>query len=326
VDAFEVIKVCIRRWWVLLPVVLLAVGAGYGLVKQQKPLYYGFGGFALVYTYGSELAPGAADPRNENPLANGGAELLGEAVMSDFSSAASQARYGGKDTLGTAPSEADNHSKFRVTVPQGSSTYLVETWGPSSEGVREVVDSVIAAAPRSAKVIQDRAGAPTKSQYTTFVTSPTQVAEMPPESRIKLILAVSAVGLMAGASLAVIVDALIRRRRRRQLENTTHEVALSTAPAPHHEPVDTTPSRAAPTPHDESGAPTGQRERSPGRGPDGSPTPPAPRPKRRRGRPRQGVRISEESSGSLQGPGSETGPTPVDDSDQELIRGATRVP
>ena len=95
-DAFEVIKVCIRRWWVLLPVVLLAVGAGYGLVKQQKPLYYGFGGFALVYTYGSELAPGAADPRNENPLANGGAELLGEAVMSDFSSAASQARYRGE--------------------------------------------------------------------------------------------------------------------------------------------------------------------------------------------------------------------------------------
>ena len=199
VDAFDVIKVCFRRWWVLLPVILLALGSGLGLLQQQKPVYYGFGAFALVYTHGDALMPGGADPRNENPLSGNGAALLGEAMGADFSSATSQERYGGVGNKGTSPSQPDDDSFFHVGVPQGSSAYLVETWGPSPQGVRKVVDSVMAAAPKKASEIQDRAGAPPKSQYTTFITSPTQVVEMPPQSRLKLILAVSAVGLMAGA-------------------------------------------------------------------------------------------------------------------------------
>ena len=215
-DAFDVIKVCFRRWWVLLPVILLALGSGLGLLQQQKPVYYGFGAFALVYTHGDALMPGGADPRNENPLSGNGAALLGEAMGADFSSATSQERYGGVGNKGTSPSQPDDDSFFHVGVPQGSSAYLVETWGPSPQGVRKVVDSVMAAAPKKASEIQDRAGAPPKSQYTTFITSPTQVVEMPPQSRLKLILAVSAVGLMAGAALSVIVDGLIGRRQRRR--------------------------------------------------------------------------------------------------------------
>ena len=49
VDALDVLKVCLRRWYVVLPVVLLSLAAGIGLALQQKPTYTAFGSYALVY-------------------------------------------------------------------------------------------------------------------------------------------------------------------------------------------------------------------------------------------------------------------------------------
>jgi hypothetical protein len=190
------------------------VGAGFGLASQQKPTYTAFASYALVFYSDDAPSPSGPDPRERNPLASDRGVLLGEALAADFMSGPSQLEFGGTGNSGVAPGQAnDNNSSYSVGLSKYSeSLYLVQTWGKNPEDVRTVVDSILAAAPERAAMIQDRVGAPRDSQYTTFVTSPTQVVKLLP-SRIKFLVAVLGVGILAGCGLSLVVDRLLRSRR-----------------------------------------------------------------------------------------------------------------
>jgi hypothetical protein len=214
VDALDVLKVCLRRWYVVLPIILLSLAAGLGLASQQKPTYTAIGSYALVYHSPAHIKEGE-DPTEPNPLATNDAVVLGEALISDFMSGASQSTLGGIGNSGTAPREPKDGSSYTVDLPEGSQSYLVQTWGKDPESLRRVVNSVLAAAPGRAAQIQDRAGAPKKSQYTTFVTGPTQLTRLPSTSTTKLIVAMLGVGILAGSALSLVVDRLARSRKDR---------------------------------------------------------------------------------------------------------------
>jgi hypothetical protein len=233
VDALDVLKVCLRRWYVLIPVVLLSLAAGLGLAQQQKPTYTAFGSYALVY-HSPQTTSQRRDPLAANPLAGNGAVLLGEALAADFMSSGSQATFGGVGHSGTAPREAVDGSSYSVSLPEGSQSYLVQTWGKDPDGLRTVVDSVLAAAPERAAQIQDRAGAPERSQYTTFVTGSTQLTKLPPTSRLKLIIAMLGVGILAGSALSLVIDRLGRSRKNRRaavIRQVTERHAVQAAKA-----------------------------------------------------------------------------------------------
>ena len=210
-DALDVARVCVRRWWVIVPVLLLAWGASLGLAKQVKPEYSAFASYALLYKQTQPVKADAPNPLNSNPLAVDGGVLLGEAVAASLLSADTQAALG-YGNRGSAPGQADTGSSYSVSIPQGAKAYFVQTWGGSPASVRATVDAVLAAAPGRAQQIQSRAGAPDGSQLTAFVTAPTQVIELPPQSKVKILLPVLGVGLMAGAALSLIVDRLLSRR------------------------------------------------------------------------------------------------------------------
>ncbi|MGV1009221.1 MAG: hypothetical protein ACOYBY_11525 [Dermatophilaceae bacterium] len=215
VDALDIVVVCVRRWWVMVPILALAAAVGLNLTHDQKPVYAASGGYALVYAHydPSANANGAQDPRSPNPLSANGGALIAEALIADFMTSKTQIELGGTGNSGAGPGEAANGAHFTVQAPTpGLSTYLVKSWGPDEEGVRAVVDGVLASAPVKAADIQKTAGAPEMSQYTTFVTAPTQVAEMPAQSATKMLVAVFAIAIMAGAALCLVVDRLIKRR------------------------------------------------------------------------------------------------------------------
>ena len=155
------------------------------------------------------------DPTAPNPLATDGAAVLGEALVADFMSGASQAAFGGVGNSGTAPREPEDGSSYSVSLPDGSQSYVVQTWGTDPESLRRVVGSVLLAAPLRAAQIQDRAGAPERSQYTTFVTGSAQLTKLPSTSTPKLIVAVLGVGILAGSALSLVVDRLLRSRKDR---------------------------------------------------------------------------------------------------------------
>jgi hypothetical protein len=214
VDALDVLKVWLRRWYVVIPIVLLSLAAALGLAHQQKPTYTAFGGYALVYHSPPHLKEGVV-PTEANPLAANGAVVLGEALAADFMSGVSQTTFGGVGNRGTAPRDPEDGTSYSVGQPDGSQSYVVQTWGHDPESLRKVVDSVLADAPGRAALIQDRAGAPKESQYTTFVTGSTRLTKLPPTSPLKLVLALLGVGILVGSALSLLVDHLVRSRKGR---------------------------------------------------------------------------------------------------------------
>jgi hypothetical protein len=220
VDVLDVLRVCLRRWYVFLPLIILALGAGFGLASQQKPTYTAFGSYALVFNNTRASTSSGHSVVEENPLGANGAALLGEALAADFMAGQSQIQFGGVGNSGSAPGQPTSGNTFySVSLPQNSEAYLVQTWGKDPDEVRRVVNSVLAAAPVRATEIQDRAGAPRRSYYTVFVTSTTQVAELPPTSKVKLLVAVLGLGLLAGSALSLVVDRIVRSRKEKRVLN-----------------------------------------------------------------------------------------------------------
>lgn len=221
-DALDVLKVCLRRWYVVLPVIIVALGAGFGLASQEKPTYTAFASYALVFHSPAESKSSDRDLLDGNPLAGNGAALLGEALAADLMSGPSQRELGGVGNSGAPPGQGDTshtpgiNASYSVSLPPNTEAYLVQTWGNDPEGVRRAVDSVLAAAPAKSIAIQDRAGAPKRSQYTVFTTSSTQVAELPPTSTIKFVVAVVGLGILAGSALSLIVDKILRARNEKR--------------------------------------------------------------------------------------------------------------
>ncbi|HMM93450.1 hypothetical protein [Phycicoccus sp.] len=199
----------------MLPVLLIAAAIGYGLAERQKPEYTAFAAYGIVYTHGGQVNPGARDPRSDNPLFGGDATLLSEALQSDLLANASQQTLGLPGTSGVAPGQTDDGTRYTVFQPQNTQSYLIQTWGGSAADVRTVVDRVLAQTNPRIEAIQDRAGAPPVSQYSTFTTAATQVNELPPQSKLKLIVALGGIGLLTGAALSIIVDRVMTRRARR---------------------------------------------------------------------------------------------------------------
>jgi len=152
----------------MMPCILLSVAAGLGLAWSQKPTYTAFASYALVFE-GS--ASSVNDPRAQNPLAANDAALLGEALVSDLMAGATQQALGQPGTSGTAPSKASDGTHYAVTLPEYSQSYLVQTWSKDPQVARSLIESVVASTPARASQIQTRAGAPARSQYTTFVTA-----------------------------------------------------------------------------------------------------------------------------------------------------------
>ncbi len=209
-DALDVIKVSIRRWYVMLPVLLLAAALGYQLVSNQKPVYTAYASYGLVYNHGDLIKGAVDDPRNANPL---GTALLAEALRASLTSTSSQAALGLESTSGVAPGQKSDGSRYSVVEQQNSPSYSIQAWGPDAAAVSSVVTKVLSQTAPLAEEIQVRAGAPVNSRYGTFTVSPTQTAELPAQSAIKLMLAVAGVGVLTGAALSILVERLLSRRR-----------------------------------------------------------------------------------------------------------------
>jgi hypothetical protein len=114
VDVLDVLRVCLRRWYVVLPFIILALGAGFGLARQQKPSYTAFASYALVFHDPDTSSSSERSPLEQNPL---GATLLGEALVGDLMSGPSQRAFGGAGNRGTAlgqPSAGRKRATIRV--------------------------------------------------------------------------------------------------------------------------------------------------------------------------------------------------------------------
>jgi hypothetical protein len=220
VDALDIGRVCLRRWYVCLPLIILALVAGYSYSKSRPYTYSGIGGVAvvppkLITTTLSGGATQTTNPADQNPLYQaGGTGLLQQALVSDLSSSTSQRELtsAGSDVI------------FTVSLPPYSSIVTVTATGSDENAVRSTVERVLAAAPQRLRSIQESSGAPDNSMFGTTVVTPAQITNIAPPSKVKLIGAFGIVGVLVGTALSVLVD---RRSQRRKPPTPT---VLSAAP------------------------------------------------------------------------------------------------
>lgn len=232
-DTLDVVRVCLRRWYIFGVMLIVAFGASRGLVNERVPVYASTGNFAVIYRPPTDVRPDAPDPRDANPLAAGGGALLKQSIVNDLRSANSQRELAPQTVMGTDPSTPPDGSRFAVETAQNSATVTISAWGADKAEVRGTVTGVLAAAAKRAKTIQDSVGAPATGRLTTFVTLPTQTTELPPPSRIKLIIAVMGVGAIAGAALSLLFDRLMTKRALREtVASQVQTGRFRRAPAP----------------------------------------------------------------------------------------------
>lgn len=215
-DTLDVMRICVKRWYVFVPIVLLAYFASQSLSSQRHPVYSATGTFAVIYKPSVPLKPGQVDPRQMNPLAEGGGALLKQALLADLRSPATQRQLASPGVTGTSPSAPSDGSLFAVTSTATTATVGVATYGPDRAAVSATVNRVLAASSAKAQQLQDRAGAPAAGRLGTFVTLPTQSSELAPQSAIKLVVAIMAIGVIAGAGLSLLLDRLLTKRRARK--------------------------------------------------------------------------------------------------------------
>lgn len=207
-DAVDILKICFRRWYVMLPILLGAAGVSYQLVESQETTYTAATSYGMV----QPRLPAAGTPGERNPLGTDDSALVGAALEAQLNSRETQEELGSDATRGWGPGEVANGSSYSVKIPQFETMYEVRAWGTDEQEVRAVVDRVIAAAPGIADELQARAGAPAAVRYEPFVLAPTQVDVLSSTSAMKLVIAVMGVGVLVGAAWSIVADRLLRQR------------------------------------------------------------------------------------------------------------------
>jgi hypothetical protein len=238
VDAVDILKICLRRWYVMLPILLGAAGVSNQLLQAQETTYTAAASYGLV----QPRLPGATTTGERNPLGTDDDALVGAALEAQLNSRETQQELGDGTTRGWGPGEADDGSSYSVGIPQFETTYEVRAWGSDERAVRDVVNRVIEAASGIADELQTRAGAPESVRYEPFVLAPTQVDELPPTAGLKLVIAVMGVGVLVGAAWSIVADRLLRRRTTRSRRDPPPTGAAG-PPEPAHGPAGTVPDK-----------------------------------------------------------------------------------
>jgi hypothetical protein len=206
-DTVDILKICIRRWYVMLPILIGAAGISYQLLQAQETTYTAATSYGLVQP---QIPAGpVAEP---NPLGIEGKDLVGAALAAQLNSRETQQELGSEDTRGWGPGEVETGSSYSVKIPLYEKAWEVRAWGEDEQTVRDVVDRVVEVAPEIADELQSRAGAPAAVRYAPFVLAPTQVNALPATSGMKLVVAVMGVGVLVGAAWSIVVDRALRRR------------------------------------------------------------------------------------------------------------------
>lgn len=217
-DLFDVVRSCIRRWYVVLPLLLIAAWFGRHTYMSAKPVYYcqAVIGIAPPNTRVDQAAaPGAGVPRN-GLLDAGGASLIANMAtlgLSDSSVRGQVAVAGG--------SEDYTARMFPVpaTMPE-IPLIMIEATEPDPLSASKTVELVVVQADSTLRTLQQQATVPDDQMVKPFVVSPPSVPApgMPSRTRstIAVFVALAGLTILVGVMADVLLTRWAERRRKRQ--------------------------------------------------------------------------------------------------------------
>jgi hypothetical protein len=212
VDLFDVVRSCLRRWYVLLPLLLITAWYSHQTYAAVKPVYYAqvVIGLAPPSFRIDQAAPGQPVPRN-GLLDVGGPALLANLAALGLGQPAVVDRV-------VAGGGLPNYSAKLFPVPPTAPPIplvMIEETAPNPALATKTLQLVTNEMTASLQSIQQQAGVPADQMVGSFVVSPPSepVAAMPSRTRSTTTVFVAGLGL--AVLVTVLVDVLLVRRRKR---------------------------------------------------------------------------------------------------------------
>lgn len=251
-DLFTIVGASLRRWYVTLPVLLVAlVGAGFAY-RSVAPVYTSSVSVAVLPSTPAPTAPGEEQtPAGENPYSGSGGARFAAAVLARNINTGTY-----RDSVGLG---GGDDVTFSAEASSQQPMIRIDATGPSPESVLDTLDRVAGQAGVVLNQFQVSAGASEATLYRLAVAVPADTVSDITPSRWRNAGALVAAGLVVAASLATALDLALRRRPERPAR-TEHELhpagdghAAADVVSPRQSPAETGDSQLA----DGSGTPTG---------------------------------------------------------------------
>jgi len=215
---FDVVKSCFRRWYIVLPLLLIAAWFSHHIYASVKPVYYSQAviGVAPPNTRVDQAAlPGEGVPRN-GLLDVGGAALITNMATLGLSDSSVRGQ------VAVAGGSADYTARmFPVpgTMPE-LPLILVEATEPDPLSASKTVELVIAQADPTLRTLQQQANVPVDQMVKPFIVSPPSVPVPGTPSRTRSTVAVfvacAGLAILVGLVADVLLTRWAERRRKRQ--------------------------------------------------------------------------------------------------------------
>lgn len=214
VDLFDVTRACFRRWYILLPLLLVTTWFSYDAYSSAKPVYYANTviGFSPPSVRMDTPGPLSNEVRRNGLLDIGGAALVANLTALGLKDPAVVGRI---IAAGGLP---DYSAKVFPIVPPNPQLPLVmvEASSPDPATVPKTLELVTAQTEVTLRTLQQQANVPDDQMVSSFVVSPPgdPIGAMPTRTRSTMALFVAGAGL--SVLVTVVADVLLSRRRRTQ--------------------------------------------------------------------------------------------------------------
>lgn len=211
-DLFDVIKSCLRRWYLLLPLLLIVAWYSHTTYSAVKPVYYAQTviGLAPPSERIDDTPIGVPLPRN-GLLDIGGAQLIANMTALGLMEPTAVERV-------TAGGGVPDYTAKMFPVPAASPPLpliMIEITTAKPSDAAKTLDLAIQQAEQTVRTLQQQAGVPDSQMVSAFVVAPpsTPGAVMP--SRTRATISIFAAGTALAVVLTVLIDVMITRGRSR---------------------------------------------------------------------------------------------------------------
>ncbi|MGU3432745.1 hypothetical protein ACNHUS_06970 [Actinomycetes bacterium M1A6_2h] len=210
-DLFDVFKISARRWYVVLPILLIAGYYAYQSYSNVKPVYYSSVSIGIVLPSVKEVPAQATTETPAIVESNGLADSGGVSLLANFLS------IGLKDnSLRSQVAEQGGYTTYQAEVfalPTAGQLpiVVVSSTGGSRDRVSTTMELVLAQAEPTLKNLQAGAGVPESRMASAYPLSviPDPIGSLP--SRTREAGAIAAAGIVIALVAGVLTDAVIKR-------------------------------------------------------------------------------------------------------------------
>jgi hypothetical protein len=209
VDLFDVVRSCFRRWYVVVPLLLIVAWYTHNVYKSVKPVYYSNAviGVASPNTHMDLPPQGVAVSRNGLLDAGGGTTIIANMAALNLNEPAVSAPV-------VAAGGQPNYTAKMFPVPatvQELPMLMIEATEPDPAAASKTVELVVAQAGPTLRTLQQQANVPDDQMATAFVVSPPSVPAGGMPSRTKSTIAIGVAGVGIAILVGLVVDVLLMR-------------------------------------------------------------------------------------------------------------------